>query len=266
MKHQPQKPEMSAKADISPEDEAFFQDYLKKNSGLSQQFQKIPTPEPARELDQLILEAARKQASRHSWWYHPGSWAATLAIMALAGLLSHNLWQSDQQQLEQKHEQTVFPASALSIPKEKTSPAQTTETDTINVPVMSRPQTQAEPAGVQPAKRTFTNSSIDTRQLRFKGAPAPVMPATRTLQPAAAETRLAEEELGSISFTHPETATSALKKQMPVASEAQQWLEKIRQHLEQGQIDEARTMLIQFKQRFPEHTVDPEILQQLSPD
>ena len=265
MKHQPKKPEISAEADITPEDEAFFQDYLKKNSRLSRQFQKIPTPEPSSELDQLILEAAQKQTRRPSWWYHPGSWAATLAIVSLAGLLSHNIWQSDQQQIKQKHEQSVFPASTLSAPDEKTSQAPTTEADTINAPTISRPQTKAEPAGLQPAKQAFTDASIDTRQLRFKSVPAPVKPAPQVIQSVTTEAHLSEEELEAMTLKRPDIATGSVKKQMPATSEIQQLLDNIRQLIERGQKDEARAMLAEFKKRFPEHTVDPVILQQLSP-
>ncbi|MDX2505704.1 MAG: hypothetical protein QNL62_14685 [Gammaproteobacteria bacterium] len=232
------------------QDEDFFTQYVQRKSRLSDLYKKAQAAEPSDKLNQAILTAARKQSSRN-WWSKPGSWAATVALISLIGLLTHNTWQEKQNRFQQ---------SPLQKPIEQRSD--------------SAPQARNV---IQPEEKK------DSRKLIFKSAPAPVLKAAPgNLLSDQADNLITEDDIDSLHWLSTQThqipdATMevGIKAKQPSAHERdevpddfsnpQQWLQKIKHLIEHKQIEQARKLLARFKEKYPNYPVDTVILQHLPP-
>lgn len=271
--------------------EEIFHHYLRGESQLSKLYQQLETPEPSAQLNQIILNAAKKEASRKSWWTKPASWAATIALVSITGLLTHNTWKKEQDQqqipfpvkMEQRSFSEFHPDSDSGtqdqdiVETESASPAK---------PVM---QQATAVDTVRKRKDSPDNQINDSRKLIFKSAPVPVLQtAPKSLLLEQSDPGLSEKDIELIntqpnSFSAQTTtkpAGSSVQESLEekttysdqitgglttTASLEQQWLGKISQLLENNQTEEARRLLDNFRKKYPNYPVDPVILQQLSP-
>ncbi len=266
---------------IDEEDEAFFEQYLKGESSLSETYQKVNSPEPPEMLDQNILSAARKKSSEMQkksvqWWQQPASWAASVAVFSLAALLTHQTWQAEQD----FSEQDFAPIDAV---------------ETIQADKTYTASPRLLPNDVKEKKRTHHGDNNDSRKLLYKSAPAPVMPAaqeyisrkpiispperankSQTQGVVLGDTvtddagRFVPSELSeeSVLIEKREQKNNLSKEQglgEYYSKEQSHQLEKIQQLIKQGKFDEAKEILQQFKVKYPEMPINPVLLQQLSP-
>lgn len=277
MKQPLNSPDNTVKIDDERQDSEYFDRYLQKDSPLSRQYQVTPTPEPSEQLNQTILAAAQKQASKNHWWHQPSSWVATIAIVCLAGLLSHNIWQTEQENLKQEITPSIIAPEPSAFSEEKVESVGAVQSKPI-----VRSTAKSQPLSAQPAKKAFsTDQTKDSRGLRFKSTSAPVMPrsAASLSSPPSEKKVLNEEDVHVIQSTtnlrpsrqimdttkSKEKQLDSLKQDMKQQLTAPQWLNKIKYLIEQGQYQKARQQLSKFRQIHPEYPVDPIILEQLSP-
>ena len=255
-------------------DEEFFTQYLQGESRLSKLYQKTDTPAPSDRLNASILAAAEKQASRNNWWANPGSWAATVAIVSLVGLLTHNLLQEEQDQLLKKPFQDHMEQQSFSAPLPAAKLKSRSES-------MSEPELIVEPeldvlnrANVNRDSRTNVNR--DSRRLLFKSAPAPVLPAAsgnlfseqsasffETKGEAKGE-NIGEEDIKAIQTLSNQPADEEIRLPHDLSDEQQQLL-NIKKLLENNQLEAAEKLLARFKEKYPDYPIDPVILEHLSP-
>ena len=251
-------------------DEEFFTQYLQGESRLSKLYQKTDTPAPSDRLNASILAAAEKQASRNNWWANPGSWAATVAIVSLVGLLTHNLLQEEQDQLLKKPFQDHMEQQSFSAPLPAAKLKSRSES-------MSEPELIVEPeldvlnrANVNRDSRTIVNK--DSRGLIFKSAPAPVLPAasgnlfskqSASVLDAKGE-NIAEDEIKAIQTLSIQAADEEARLPHDLSDEQQQLL-NIKKLLENNQLEAAEKLLARFKEKYPDYPIDPVILEHLSP-
>lgn len=264
----------------SPEhqDETFFEDYLQGNSQLSDLYQKAAVPEPSDKLNQSILSAAKASTEKTSsvipvkthWWTQPASWAASIAIFSLVGLVAHNTWMAEQDASEKDFfQKPSVNNGSLSTPLPGKAKAES-DLQTNN---SAKPLAQAK-------KRIAQEEKNDSRKLLYKIKPAPVM--------QAAPAYMKRNKTGSVSDevnTHIEVmeyagdsiqplpemeeqkqiSPSVNKKYKAHSTEQQLWLEKISQLIKDNQPDKARELMRQFRIKYPDYPIDPVILQHLSP-
>lgn len=271
MTDKPNRPNDTYPADNDQADEQFFDQYLQGHSSLSELYHQADAPIPSEQLDQSILTAARQQAGNNHWWHKPGSWAATIALFSLIGLLAHNTWQRDQDYIQQEGQQQAFP-DARSKAESEIPPG---ITPARPVAERQRLETAAEESAANAAKK-------DTGKLRTQAAPAPAisdMMESRSSQPAGMSVQ--EEVVDTRgNFSVRSKAMSADKAQKTSATlgattvekrladpdiEAGQQLQHIEQLLTDDRFDEARELFQQFRKKYPDYPLDPVILQQLSP-
>ena len=270
MKHPTDNIDKLINTEKTMQEDEFLDHYLQKKSFLSKQYLELDTPTPSDKLDKTILAAAHQQANKRLWWRRPSSWAASIAIVSLAGLLTHNLWLSEQNSL---------PQSSIS----DSQPDLLSESDTLEDSGFSSEE-KAVNTYVPAQKVLLKDKSKDSRQLRYQAAPAPVMsPRAEPLGQSYIESRLKKESIPMEAMTGlaaDEAPATLLEKEqlqpsvyrdtniegesVPI-NEPQQWLQTIEQYLQKGQTEQARQLLEQLRKKYPEYPVDPVILQQLSP-
>jgi len=235
------------------QEEEFFTQYLQGTSRLSEIYQNTDTPEPSDKINQHIIAEARKAAARKkainsSWLAKPGSWAATIAIVSLVGLLTLNTWQKEQDELQRPLRETLAPQAPLA----------------------------EEESGSPVESRFEIKEKKDSRKLIFKSAPAPVLQKAQKkslsgrvgsgLSTEDIETvkTLADQPLPASSENYSDLSQEPGKLEDAFSSEQQQLL-KIKQLLENKQLEEARQLLTQFRKKYPHYPIDPVILRHLSP-
>ena len=260
------------------QDEAFFEDYLQGNSQLSDLYQKADSPEPSEELNQSILSAAEASTEKTSsvipirthWWAQPASWAASVAIFSLVGLLAHNTWLAEQDASEKDFfQKPSINNRSLSTPLPGKVKA---ESDFQTTP-SAKPLAQAK-------KRIPQEEKNDSRKLLYKIRPAPVMqaaPAYMKRNKTGAVSDEVNTHIEALEYAGAPTQSlsemeqkkqlspSAKKRYKTQSTEQQLWLEKISQLIKDNQPDKARELMRQFKIKYPDYPIDPVILQHLSP-
>jgi len=259
-------------------DEEVFTQYLQGESRLSKIYQKTDTPAPADKLNASILAAAEKQASRNNWWANPGSWAATVAIVSLVGLLTHNLWQEEQDHLlkkpfqdhmEQQSFSAPLPATALKKPRSESKPESKSELKfEPELDILSRSQKTFQldekndrQANINKDSRTIVNK--DSRGLLFKSAPAPVLPAASGNVFSEQSDSVLEDEIKAIQTLSNQPADEEVRAHNEFSAEQQ--LLNIKKLLENNQLEAAEKLLARFKEIYPDYPIDPVILEHLSP-
>ncbi|WP_198266256.1 hypothetical protein [sulfur-oxidizing endosymbiont of Gigantopelta aegis] len=250
----------------TPTDEVFFSQYLEGNSNLSELYQSSDSQKPSSELDKNILSAAKDavNTSNKSWWTQPSSWAASIALFSLVGLLAVNTWQAEQQLTEE----AILPQAAMEAVSTSniTADMTTDMTEMDSMPSLARKKKSKPKAKVE-------KSSIDTRKLRFDSNPMPKMQATPSALPSAAmkyqqrvqfnnAPALSEATIQNIIIPEQEILTH---KNQHNTDEAEQKLVEIKQFINNGQLNNARHALQQLQKKYPNYPIDPVILQHLSP-
>lgn len=245
MKKKSNTPQSSSEnPDTNKQNDDFFAEYLKGDSAVSELYKNIDSPEPPGQLNQRILAAARTAAKKspvsNSRWLQAGSWAASAAIISLAGILAHNTWQTEQPTVEK-----TLP-ELLDTPPENTRPA------------------------YEQAKKTMRpDTDNDSRKLVYKAAPAP------TMQPAAQHFKLEKSTPGPVESDSqnistrknkiPDLSTTDAKIINENLSEQLTWLNDITELIRQNKTEQARELLQQFQRKYPDYPIDPVILKQLPP-
>ncbi len=225
---------------------------LKDDTFISEVYQNIPSPEPSPHLDQAILAASRKHNRTSSWWRQPSSWAATVIIFSLVGMLTyHTLEQEKDTASSMAPVYSPAPVTAVSSDNksDKSSKQAITRAkiaaDTVStaVPVKEKTQRLSQPTP-KPQAAEFRASSAfktmhknDTRQLNF------------ARQPMASEESFTEQTVPAFS--------SALT--------AEQLLKQIQQLIQSKDFKQAAVLLQQLQENYPQQSVDPIILKQLTP-
>jgi len=253
---------------IDKQDNDFFTEYLKGNSELSEFYKKIDAAEPPNKLDESILSAARasckKSSATQNWWTQPGSWAASVAIISLAGILAHNTWQADkdvlQQEIQKAQQESLEPLSQqLSTAK----PDQAKMAPDTQEEKSAAPRTRAK-------KNILQDQENDSQKLLYKAAPTPVMQsAPEHFELNKSKSLLKESQIQGFKDAHEEIVNlpeiEAQKTEKSRLTEQQIWLDKISQLIEQNKIEKAQKSLLQFIAKYPDYPIDPVILKHLSP-
>ena len=246
--------------------EGVLKKHLKDDAFISEVYQDIPSPEPSSHLDQAILAAAGKHLRSPSWWRQPSSWAATMVIFSLVGLLTfHTLEQEKDTASSLPPVYSPAPVSAvISANKSDKQSDKSSEqvvskvnfaTDAVStaVPLKEKTQHSSQPAP-QPqaaefrARSAFKASALktmhknDTRQPDF------------SRQPMASEASIAEQTITA----QPAPAFSS-------ALSAEQLLKQIQQLIQSKDFKQAALLLQQLQNNYPQQPIDPVILKQLAP-
>ncbi len=230
---------------------------LKDDTFISEVYQDIPSPEPSSHLDQAILAAARKHNRTSSWWRQPSSWAATVVIFSLVGMLTyHTLEQEKDTASSMAPVYSPSPVTAVSSDNksDKSSKQAITRAkvaaDTVStaIPVKEKTQRLSQPAP-KPQAAEFRASSAfkamhknDTRQLNF------------ARQPLTSEESIAGE-----------TVTEQTAPAFSSALTAEQLVKQIQQLIQSKDFKQAAVLLQQLQENYPQQPVDPVILKQLAP-
>lgn len=266
---------------VDKQDEAFFEQYLQGESPLSKVYKKTDSAEPSDELDQIILNAAKtsieQNASTHAVesknWPHSLSWAASIAIFSLVGLLTLSTWQAEQENLEQEllKPQTISEEQDLLSPesseKKRNKPlGQAKQTIPQEVNNDSRkllyknevvPEMQAAPAYM----RSRPINTLSKSKSSVLNAPkSQKIEATNTSTPSTIS--VADEVI-----EEKQSIDGAPQKQgFTYSTEQEIWLDKIRLLIKQNKLDEAHELMHQFRIKYPDYTIDdPVILPSLAP-
>ncbi|MCW8929310.1 MAG: hypothetical protein OQL19_03610 [Gammaproteobacteria bacterium] len=257
---------------MNNEDEVFFENYLQGGSPLSEIYKKIDTASPSDELDQKILSAAqtsinKKITSKTQKWSQITSWAASIAVFSIVGLLVINTWQAEQNEIQKE----LLQSHSIKEEQSANSPLTPDTKDSESKVQRIKPQAQSK-------KTIPQEENNDSRKLLYKINPAPVM--------QTAPAYIGRSQLGSlpkkdnslpeksednshniypITELSEETKEVALQKEITPLNEPEVQLEKIRLLIKNNKIDEAHELMLQFKIKYPDYTIDPVIIQHLPP-
>ncbi|MCU7817807.1 MAG: hypothetical protein KZQ57_02805, partial [gamma proteobacterium symbiont of Lucinoma myriamae] len=92
--------------DLNQQDNKFFDAYLEGDSPISEIYNNIDSAGPSNKLNQTILSVAKTATNQSSdsknGWTQAGSWAASVAIISLVGILAHNTWQAEQDAVQKE--------------------------------------------------------------------------------------------------------------------------------------------------------------------
>ncbi len=214
---------------IITEDDTFFDNYLQGNSELSGLYQETDCAPPSHQIDQNILTAAQASTAEQKATKRPSplAWAASIAIFSLAGLLTLNTWQAEQE---------------------------------LPPPVLSKTSAPIESADVLQQESSYKNinkeTKNDTRQLLYTSQPAPIMPAASQKMTGMS----ASHE--SISISSPKIIQEQTSFHL---TEQEIELNKIQTLINQNKLDKAYKLFEKFNIKYPDYTVDPVILQKMVP-
>lgn len=250
------------------QDDLFFDAYIEGDSPLSETYKAIDCAAPSKQLDRTILAAAKaaaEQASQgKSRWAQASSWAASIAIISLAGILAHNTWQAEEDAL---HQEIPIAKQDKILPEKKSMPVQP-EAASIG----ADRKTQTFSRGKENISRDTTN---DSRKLIYQSAPAPVMqsaPAyfnatkTKSLKQESRIQALQEQQFENsperVIKRHEPLAKKAPKKPL---TKQQTELNIISRLIESNNISQAQKLLLEFKTKYPDYPIDPVIIKHLSP-
>lgn len=252
---------------LNEQDNEFFDAYLEGDSPLSEIYKNIDSVEPSNKLNQTILSAARASADQpsdsKSWWTQAGSWAASVAIISLVGILTHNTWQAEQDTVHKE-----IQGESLDSFSQQRSASKPTPDKTQKEPDSQLGTSAPSHAGAK--KYILQDNEKDSRKLLYKSAPAPVMQAApRSFELHKPASLLEESQIQAFEKAQDEIqylpkieAKRTKKKQL---TEQQIKLNEISQLIEKNKIEQAQELLLQFKTKYPDHPIDPVILKQLSP-
>jgi hypothetical protein len=256
-------------------DEAYFENYLRGDSPLSDLYQKTDCSEPSEALNQGIISAAKasakvsreetsstihtKKSSSTHWWKQPYSLAASFAIFSLVGILAHNIWQAEQNAIEKE----LSPVPSI---HKKQRAYSTPLADQITTGSDFQDKNSYSPQ----------EEKNDSRKLLYKIKPAPVMQAAPNYMKRNQMGSLAEEispailEMESVDEHLQPTIQTAdkFKKEFKGSTDLTEqalWLEKISLLIKNNKIDEAHELMLQFKIKYPDYIIDPVIFQRLPP-
>lgn len=270
------------RSDMNELDSKFFDTYLEGDSPLSEVYQKVDCAQPSNKLNQTILSAARASAEQSSGsksgWTQAGSWAASVAIISLAGLLAHNTWQAEQDAVHKE----LQGESPNSFSQTQTQADLLAKPDAVSRPykagLEADIQVEQEVQVLSRAKKSISrDKSKDSRMLLYKSAPAPVMQsAPEHFELNKTAPLLKASQIQGFADVHKEIQHSPEVKaeraqEKPLAgqtkplAEQQAVFKQITQLIENNKIEQAQALLLQFKTKYPDYPVDPVILKHLSP-
>ncbi len=261
------------------QDEVFFEQYLQGKSTLSDIYQNTDCPKPSNELDQSILNAAKtsiensklSNVMRPNHWYQPLSWAASIAIFSLVGLLTLNTWESEQDNLEQE----LLQPQAISEERSVFSPVSSGISNfdsNSHLKKRNKPLSQSKEMIPQEVKN-------DSRKLLYKNEAIPEMQAAPAYmgrnQIGTLPKRKSLNSDGALASTPAaiadeiiETKQSTLipqKQDVTHSTDQEIWLNRVRLLINKNKIDEAHELIAQFRIKYPDYPIDPIILQNLAP-
>lgn len=256
---------------LNEQDNKFFDAYLEGDSPLSEIYKNIDSAEPSNKLNQAILSAARASADQSSdsksWWTQAGSWAASVAIISLVGILTHNTWQAEQDTVHKEIQGESLDSFSQHFSQQRSA------AKPVPDKTQKEPDSQlgtSAPSHAHEKKYILQDNEKDSRKLLYKSAPAPVMQAApRSFELNKPASLLEESQIQAFEKAQDEIqylpkieAKRTKKKQL---TEQQIRLNEISQLIEKNKIEQAQELLLQFKTKYPDYPIDPVILKQLSP-
>lgn len=215
---------------------------------LYQQASKIMPPE---HLDESIKNAARNNRAGHTPEAY--RWFAGIAASVIVGVLFLQLYPD-----------TLMHRPVVSSPEEA-------KTDKARLEQMAESElAEMEPAPASmsaqaPARRSpATATSIEKDQISDAVA---ISVTAKKEKSIAGRSLLKSYAKPSSTFSDAETnnhpATPQLLSRSKADSSPEQMLEQIQSYIKQGELDKARDILKQLKQRYPDFAIRPELLEKL---
>lgn len=223
-------------------DDAMLEQYLEGKSGLTKEYEKQEKHQPAAELDDMILSAARdainekgkKPEGGKKTWLIPTAIAATVVLsFSLIQLQKPPmLYQPQEKEMDMAAVEESPQKPVLAKKKEQRLKPEMKATPLLEEQLAAVPQPEQPPVISQ-------------------AAPAPVVSGIM-MEP---ETKLARRSLDSQRMTTMADTEVVLSRS--------QWLEKIKQLLKENKVDEAKKEYQRFIKRYPDFVADAELKQQL---
>jgi hypothetical protein len=254
------------------------------NPRLSAAYRAADHPEPSPALDVAILDAARRALvpvrRRRFAWAVP---MATTAVLVLGISLLFTLQRDAPETLR---EAAPLPPQARSEAAPPSPPAALT--DTVEQPAPAEPAKPGDTAerlqlerrggaapaptaaSAPPARATASRESSTPAGAAIEPHPFPTETAD-VPQPAAAKAAADQAERPEAAATarSPAPAVSPgmarLKAASPAADAPEPWLERIRQLLREGRMEEARKSLDELRKRHPDFLVPEDLRGMLAP-
>ena len=260
---------------------------IERDPQLSEAYRDAAHPAPSPALDAAILEAARRAVApppRHRWF----AWAApvaTTAVLVLGLSLLFNMQREAPETLREAAPPPPQTALDAAPPAPAAAPAGSTNSAPAaqaRTPVPADRQSVAKRGMAEPAPVTVpapaARESASQEASRLAGAaprpfPAEVaavpQPAPASPPPAAAKASADLAERREAAAAPARSAAPAasqgmarLKAASPAAEGPEPWLERIRQLVKEGRLEEARKSLEEWRKRYPDGGV-PEDLKAL---
>jgi len=227
--------------------------YLKGGSKLSRAWREAADEEPNADLDEVIIEAARREVHRgpkvayspfSRSWGVPLALAAVLVVSVTVTLVMH--------------EDAIEP---LPVPVDgpPAAPAPAAEAQSPKAPAVPK---REEPRAPEPALKEHVRPDSREREATPRqAAPAPF--AGQALKPPA-ESAARKQALPSAPATpqqEKDAAAAATRAKVEDAGRVQEmapeeWLARIEELRRQGKQTEADALLAEFKKRFPDYPLD----------
>ena len=240
---------------------AALEKHLKDDTFISEVYQDIPCPEPSPHLNQAIITAAGKHNRTSLWWRQPSSWAATIVIFSLVGMLTYHT-------LEQEKD-TASSMEPVYSPSPVTAVLSDNKSDNLSDKSSKQPVSQAK---VEADTKPYVISVQEKTQHLSQPAPEPQAAEFRARSAFKAmhknDTRqlnFARQPLASEESFAGETATEQTAPAFSPALSAEQLLKQIQLLIQSKDFKQAAVLLQQLQENYPQQPVDPVILKQLAP-
>jgi hypothetical protein len=225
-----------------------------RDPNVSQRYRELGGEEPSRELDQVILSAARRSvehqhaplvtpSGRHRWYFSLG--AAAVIVLAVAVT-----YQMQQEQPD---------PYASGVPQQETKPAAPPAETPPKPATDVTPQGKREaPAPRAPRPAAAPPVFVPKPPPRAEEAPRREAPATTQPESsgapgaAAPEIRMQRDAAPARSVAKP--------MQAPAAETPERMLERIVELRKQGKNEEAERLLAEFKRRYPDYRIPENVV------
>lgn len=243
---------------------------------LSNLYQRSRTDEPPMALDSAILAQARQAVEKPAHkplWRHIG-WMMPLATVAIAMLTVSLFIQMKQEQPEvlapasremfdvSPMEEDTFMDEDVPEPKmereRRASSVQKKDRESMGEIV---PEAMQAPALLPAPSPTHSPAS---RQMFKQQSGSAASPASSSA-PAAASADSLESGAAGGKLENFEKQQAETGSELPSGEQIDNWLQRIRQLIDQGKPDEARESLNAFRSAYPAHPIPEEIISAIEP-
>ncbi len=234
---------------------------------ISEQYQQGNKEKPSAQMDDAILKASRDalRKPRLSGSPFSGRWPAVASIAAVL-LLTVILVPLVQQEAPQPRPSEDKQAKQILLQKKEDAVGRLEADKVKQRSLAEQPQFNAYKASPQTALPATEPAALESA---YEEQPAPMRSTAAPVSSMPALSPLEQEHIKDSSIIA-QPRKKLQRSRMETASDApfailtpEMWLEKIRQLVEQGDLDYARDELDKFRARYPEEKIEQSLLNKL---